>query len=120
MNNNMAENMYPEVYNHFAPIADSVIKDIEKQYGGDIHIDENMLNQMVEEAIRRSAINDNISAKEDAVPVIYQHNSRYGHGYNGKGKNQNHWRNYDRSSLSDIYRILLLQQLFGRRRPRWR
>jgi len=112
--------MYPDVYLKFFPIAEQLIRDMERKYG-DIFLDEDLLNQMVEEAIRRTGADipsNPVSSGQDgdAVPTM---NDFGRHGGN-RGRDRDRWRRYDRSALSDIYRILILQQLFGKRRPRWR
>ena len=110
--------MYPEVYHHFAPVADQIIKEMERQYG-DIYLTEDLLNKMTDEAIRRSGfdpaspVSSSSGVKNgEAIPVM----SNFGYGRHGGGN----WRGYDRGAVSDIFRILLLQQIFGGRRPRWR
>jgi len=121
MNMNMRESdehLYPDVYNQFAPIADQLIRDMEKNHG-DIYLNEDLLQQMIDEAINRVGADIPVSdgmATEEAVPTIYQ----YGRGRPHGGYNHGHWRNYNRGALSDIFRILFLQQIFGRRRPCWR
>jgi hypothetical protein len=123
MNNNMnmyenEDYMYPEVYQKFAPVADQLIRDMERQHGSHIYLNEDLLNQMTDEAIKRTNMDVPVSAMDaadDVVPVMYEFGrgrSRHGHGGG--------WRHYDRGALSDIYRILLLQSIFGRRRPFWR
>jgi hypothetical protein len=116
-NMNMRDNddhLYPEVYHHFAPVADQLIKDMETRHG-EIYLNEDLLQQMIDEAIRRSNINENMPnmpiPKDDAVPTFHEF---------GGGRGRGGWRGYDRGALSDIYRILFLQSLFGRRRPFWR
>ena len=114
------ESMYPEVYHKFMPVADQLIKEMEKKYG-EIYLTDDLLNQMTDEAMRRSGMNaadpspsdtrDMWMGNGDVMPAIYEF---------GRGRRGGYWRNYDRDALSDIYRILLLQQLFGRRRPYWR
>ena len=121
--------MFPEVYNIFFPIVDQLIRDMERQRG-EIYLTEDLLNQMVEEAIRRSGV-DNIPSsantdETDAVPTINMNMGDFGRGRPGgnrdrdRDRDRDRWRRYDRGALSDLYRILLLQQIFGRRRPRWR
>ena len=130
------ERLYPEVYKKFAPVAEQLIRDMEKQHG-DIYMTDELLRQMIDEAIRRAELDmpADVPASADvptaeAVPVLYQlgrrpaqtggqQHSHHGgghHGHHGHG----HWRNYDRGALSDIFSILFLQQIFGRRRPHWR
>ncbi|MCL2775780.1 MAG: hypothetical protein FWD71_20900 [Oscillospiraceae bacterium] len=106
------EYMYPEVYHTFFPITEQVMKEMERQYG-DVVLSDDMLQQMTEEAIRRAGVGaampTQIPAKDgDAIPTFYDF------------RDGGSWRGYDRSALSDIARILFLQQIFGRRRPRWR
>ena len=117
MNMNMRESdehLYPDVYKKFAPITDQLIKDMEKNHG-EIYLNEDLLRQMTDEAIRRTETDAPASADTlgEAVPTIYEFGGGRHHGYGG-------WRGYDRGALSDIFRILFLQQIFGRRRPRWR
>lgn len=127
LDNRVSEDyMYPEVYHKFAPVADQIIKDMEKKYG-DIYMSEDMLNQMVEEAIRRSGADNmnempyNANANDgdkdgEAIPTMRRYGGRhYGHFHGGDG-----WRYYDRGALSDIFSILFLNQIFGRRRHNWR
>ena len=112
------EHLYPDVYKKFAPVADQLIRDMEKQHG-DIFLNEELLQQMIEEAIRRAEADSPVSADaatEEAVPTIYNYGRGRPHGGYGHG----HWRGYDRGALSDIFKILFLQQIFGRRRPNWR
>jgi len=110
------DSMYPEIYHRFMPVVDQLIKDMEKKYG-EIYLTEDLLKQMTDEAIRRSGIDaapipvDNMT-DADAVPTF----NEFEHGRRGGGN----WRRYDRGAFSDIFRILLLQQLFGRRRSCWR
>ncbi|MCL1859554.1 MAG: hypothetical protein FWF92_10035 [Oscillospiraceae bacterium] len=116
------EHMYPEVYKTFAPICDQMIKEMEHKYGN-IYLSEELLNQMTDEAIRRSGMDDNYknnmdpdpySKKDgDAVQTIYEFGRHGGYG-------RDHWRRYDRGALSDIAGILFLNRIFGRRRPFWR
>ena len=118
------EHLYPEVYNKFAPVAEQLIRDMEKNQG-DIYLTEDLLRQMTDEAIKRAeadlpaeAVQTEADAEtEDAVPVIYQYGGR---GRPGGGHRGGRWRGYDRGALDDIFRILFLQQIFGRRRPHWR
>lgn len=111
------EYMYPEVYQKFIPVADQLIRDMEKQYG-DIVLTDDLLNRMADEGVRRSGVitmpqpqyTGYTEKNEEAIPTF--NDFRYdGH---------RHWRDYDRGALSDIFKILFLQQVFGRRRPRWR
>ena len=135
------EHLYPEVYKKLAPVAEQLIRDMEKQHG-DIYMTEDLLRQMIDEAIRRAELDMPVSADvatEEAIPVLYQlgrrptqtgghgHHNHHGHhgqhhGHHGHSHHRHggHWRNYDRSALSDIFNILFLQQIFGRRRPHWR
>jgi len=115
------EFLYPEVYQRFSPVVDQLIRDMERQHG-DMVLNEDLLNQMVEEAIRRSGMDrmENMPADahdSDAIPTINEFGR---HGGRDRDRDRDRWRRYDRGALSDIYRILILQQLFGRRRPRWR
>ena len=117
--------MYPEVYHQFAPVVEQLLRDMERQHG-DILLNEDLLNQMVEEAIRRTGMDmpspsAPVSTDQDgdAVPAIAEF-GRNGGRDRDRGRDRNRWRRYDRGALSDIYRILILQQIFGRRRPRWR
>jgi len=111
------EFLYPEVYRRLAPICDQLIKEMENKYGN-IYLSEDLLNQMSDEAIRRSGM-DNTEADPyskrdgDAVPTIREFGRHDGYG-------RDRWRNYDRGALSDIAGILFLNQIFGRRRPFWR
>ena len=121
------ENLYPEIYIKFAPIAEQLIKDMERQ-SGNIHLTEALLQEMTDEAIRRAETGAVIPAGADAsdspdlnleaVPVLYQFGANRD-GHHG-GFNRPHWHGYDRGVFSDIFRILFLQQIFGRRRPNWR
>ena len=113
------DHLYPEIYTTFAPVADQLIRDMEKQHG-DIFLTEDLLREMINEAIRRTeveapaAIPTEAEITEDAIPTLYEF---------GRGRprgNRGHWRRYDRGALDDIFRILFLQQIFGRRRPHWR
>jgi len=126
MSNNMSnmpreneDHLYPEVHQRFAPIVDQLISDMERQYG-EIYLTEDLLNQMIEELHRRSGM-DNMPASsydtqdEEAIQTMHEI-GRHG----GRDRGRDRWRRYDRSALSDIFGILILQQLFGRRRPRWR
>jgi len=116
------EYMYPEIYHKLAPITHRLIKDMEKQHGdANIYLNEDLLNGMVEEAIRRSGIsNMNTQSMEyddmddEAVPTIA------GQGIRHNRYDRSRRRYYDRDALSDIARILFLQELFGRRRHNWR
>ena len=125
MRRDTEDDMYPEVYNKFFPITDKIINDMEMQYG-DVDLNEDLLNQMVEEAIRRSGMddmngNDNMPTMPydikdgRAVQTIANPDRRP-----GGGRDRNRWRRYDRDALSDIFRILFLQQIFGNRRRNWR
>ena len=129
MNNmqfNTEESMYPEAYHKIAPIVDQLIREMERQHG-DIFLNEDLLNQMVEEAMRRSGMDSmpsssgaaGVSAEQDgdAVPTINEFGR---HGGRDRHRDRDRDRNRDRDAFSDIFRILFLQQLFGRRRPRWR
>ena len=122
--------MYPKEYDKYLPVADQVINDMQNQYGNeDIYLDADMLNQMVEEAVRRSKNMDmdmdmdNINKPEekdgDAIPTILDFGRRptvigpdYDYGYDHE-----YHHGYDpdppSSSLADIYKILLLQRLLG-------
>ena len=111
--------MYPEVYRHLSPICDQIIKEMENKYGN-IYLTDDLLNQMAEEAIRRSEMDrtdrmdkpDNMNNMNmDSVQTFHEFSGRYG---------RDHWRRYDRGALSDIAGILFLNQIFGRRRPFWR
>ena len=121
------EFMYPDVYHKFAPIVEQLIRDMERQHG-DIVLNEDLLNQMVEEAIRRSGTDMpplTVSAEQDGDAVstmaeFGRHGGRDRDRDRDRGRDRDRWKRYDRGALSDIYRILILQQLFGRRRPRWR
>jgi len=115
------EYMYPEVYQQFFPVIEQLIKEMEQQYG-DIYLSEDLLDQMIEEAIRRSGL-ENIQPSSNDIPdgdAVQTMNEFNRYGGRDRGRDRNRWKRYDRSALSDIYRILILQQLFGRRRPRWR
>ena len=119
--NSTEDFMYPEVYHKFMPIIDQIIKEMERQHGN-IYLSEDLLHQMSDEVIRRSGMGmgtgidmpQPIQQKDNAIPAMagYEHHEHHGH--------DEHWRRYDRGALSDITSILLLQQLFGRRRPSWR
>lgn len=108
--------LYPEIYHQMMPMIDQMIKDMEKKYG-EIYLTEDLMKQITDEAIRRSGIDTTIQPpfdmkEDDAIMTI----NEFGHGRHGR-----HHRNFhNRDSFSDIFRILFLQQLFGRRRPRWR
>jgi len=112
--------MYPEIYQKLSPVCDRLIRDMEKQYGH-IYLNEDLLSQMSDEAIRRLGISgtseteDSRKEKTDAIPTIRGFDRHDGYG---RGR----WRHYDRPALSDIAGILILNQIFGRRRPycRWR
>ena len=114
------EYMYPEVYRKFAPIADRMIRDMEKQYG-DIILSEDILQQMSDEAVRRAGAGADMPPQftpktlktDDAIPAVNMY------GMYDRGRGGRHWSDYDRGALSDIFKILFLQQIFGRRRPRW-
>ena len=116
------EFLYPEVFQIFGPIVDQLLRDMERQYG-EIYLSEDLLNQMADEAIRRSGIDNNMQPvsnadmdDSDAVQTMAMNNLRHDRRCRDRGC----WRRYDRSALSDIYKILILQQIFGRRRPNWR
>jgi len=120
--------LYPEVYEKFAPIADQLIRDMEKQHG-DIILNEDLLRQMIDEAIRRTELETSADMPtEEAVSVLYQvgrrpnnhSNRQHNHGGGSHGHHHGHWSSYNHGALNDIFRILFLQQLFGRRRPNWR
>ena len=154
MNNNMpnmphenADHMYPEVYHKFMPVAHGVIKDMEKQYG-EIYLHEDMLNDMVDEAMRRSGIekmdnnmnNSNmpqqpmplhydVNGKDDpdddpAIPTVSQFGRHHGGGRPRRQtighRRYDPWRYYDPGFSSDLFRILFLQELLGRPRYGWR
>ena len=132
MRRDTEEDMYPEVYNKFFPITDKIINDMEMQYG-DVDLNEDLLNQMVEEAIRRSGmdkmdnINGNITPMPydirdgKAVPTIADYGRRPGPGrHDDRDRDRDFRRHFDRDGLSDILRILFLQQIFGKRRHNWR
>ena len=123
--NNIQENddrFYPEIYRHFAPVADQLIRDMEKNHG-DIFLNEDLLQQMIDEAIRRAEADAPASAEaeeelEDAIPTIYSFGGGRGRGRGGRRGGG--WRGYGRGALDDIFRILLLQQIIGGRRSNWR
>ena len=134
MPGNTEEFMYPEVYKNLHPHCHQIITDMEKQYGN-IYLTEDLLNQMTDEAIRRSGMMeenmpDNMSnmdnmgmepmpysAKDDdppaAIPTARQFRRHSGYG---RGRPR---RFFDYDGLSDIAKILFLQEIFGRRRPYW-
>ncbi|MCL2096435.1 MAG: hypothetical protein FWH10_05960 [Oscillospiraceae bacterium] len=154
--------MYPEVHDKFYPVVEQILRDMEQRNNGEIYLSEDMLNQMVEDAMARSGVNrnpirhvypydNNYGVNEtdmqemhemqdmrtsgeamtetgedgEAVQTIAGYGRRGGPGhirggYRPGGYYAGGWRNYDRGALSDIFRILFLQELFGRRRPNWR
>ena len=137
MPNETEEFMYPEVYKNLHPHCHQIINDMEKQYGN-IYLTEDLLNQMSDEAIRRSGMmmedkdnmQDNInnmgnmdmetmshSVQGDdppaAIPTARQFRRHSGYG---RGRPR---RFFDYDGLSDIAKILFLQEIFGRRRPYW-
>ena len=96
--------MYPKEYDRFLPIADQVINDMQNQFGNeDIYLDTDTLNQMAEEAVRRSK--NNMQDMHDMHDNIYDEND----GYSVPTFNSGH----SSSALTDIYKILLLQRLLG-------
>ena len=111
------EYMYPEVYKKLSPICDQIIRDMERQYGN-ICLSEDILNQMTDEALRRSEMGmqnpDPYNAKDgDSIQTIREFGRH-------DGFHRDPWRHYERSALSDIAGILFLNRIFGRRRPFWR
>ena len=91
---------------------------MENKYGN-IYLSDDLLNQLTDEVINRSGMDDYMDADPhskkdgDAVQTMREFGRRGGYG-------RDRWRYYDRGALSDIARILFLQQIFGRRRPSWR
>jgi len=114
-NSDTAEDMYPEVYHKLIPVVDQIIKEMERK-SGNIYLTPDLLNQMTDEASNRFGTDAVTPVQNDmntdAIPTMREFRPvRYGGGY---------WRGYDRGALSDIAKILFLQQIFGRRRPYWR
>ena len=112
--------MYPEVYHKLAPHCDRIIKEMENNRYGNINLNEEMLNQMSDEAVRRSGLDNNTMEFDepcDDPPAVQTIRGFDGHrGFNG-GRGRNF--RYDYYGVPDIARILLLQQIFGYRRPFW-
>lgn len=114
---------YPEVYKIMHPIVSQMITDMENHYG-DIEMTDELFKSMVDGVVERSGLvnpnspmdNNNMNMA-DAVPTMardYRHFEGHGHHWDGHGGYHN------RSTLGDVASILLLSQLFGGRRPRWR
>ena len=110
---------YPEVYKVLHPIAAQMITDMENYYGN-IELTDEVLNSMADGIVERSGLLncdpmldsavDN-TTMPDAVPVIGMHRN---------WDRERYWGNHNRSSLRDVASILLLGQIFGGRRSRWR
>jgi len=115
------EFMYPEVYHKIAPHCDQIIKEMENKYGN-IYLNNDLLSQMTDEAIHRSGMcedemdkMDKADPPGDSMPTILD--------FGRPGRfDRDHFRRrrFDRDGLSDVARILFLQQIFGRSRPFWR
>ena len=124
--NHLTEEKYPEVYKILHPHVSQMITDMENHYGN-IEMTDEMLNSMADGIVERSGLLnkeymadspvDN-SIMPDAVPVVGMHR---GHGHWDRGGYRDgYWGYHNRSTLRDIASILLLGQVFGGRRPRWR
>ena len=134
MPDNTGEFMYPEVYKNLQPHCSQIIQDMEKQYGN-IYLTEDLLNQMTDEAIRRSGMMeenmpenmnkmDNMgmepmtySANDDDPPPSIPTARPFRRHESFRRNRQRRFFDYD--GLSDIAKILFLQEIFGRRRPYW-
>jgi len=133
--NYMSEEKYPDVYKIMNPIVAQMIADMENRYGN-IEMTDELFNSMVEGVIEKSGLIGQVNMPADrplnmdntdmtmpnAMPVMnmggYRHH-RDGynrHDYHGDG----YWGHHDHSTLGDVASILLLGQIFGGRRPRWK
>jgi hypothetical protein len=129
------EEKYPEIYKILYPAVMQAIPDMENRYGN-IKMTDEVLNAMVDRILEKSGLLNQapqpMTPPEDmpeAVPAaaIYGESPRRGEhrhnhwGWDGRGWDGNNWgwRHHNRSTLNDITQILLLNQIFGGRRPRW-
>ena len=101
------EIMHPEVYRKMHPHVLNIIQEIESKYGN-VYVTEDFLNRMCDELIKRSEFNSD-DQMTDSVETMAP--------YYGRGRN---WRHFHHDALRDIGRILFLNEIFGRRRYRWR
>ena len=127
--NNMEEEKYPEVYRILHPLVLQMIADMENHYGN-IEMTDEILESMIDGILERSSLLNQAAMPNmpvdnammpDAVPTIsMSQDSRHWNNMRWDRDRGRCWGHHCRSSLGDITRILLLQQIFGGRRPRWR
>ena len=153
--NNISEtdtHLFPEIYGTLVPVVEQLIAEMEKH--GDIYLTEELLYEMIDEAIRRAGLDFDVEPdimptaddsqfhavsqieREEAVPVLYQFgrspNTRPGHNTNHHRHKPRHHHNHhrppsrprprhhhNRNTVSDVLRILFLQQILGGARPHW-
>jgi len=124
--NKSTDDLYTEEYKTLYPYVQTMIAEMENQYGN-IYVNEELLSSMEKEILSRSGINAqyenadyNGADYNGAIPAM-----SYNDGYNSRYRNynRNNGYGYDRnhSGSNGLLRVLLLREIFGRgARPRWR
>lgn len=97
------ENMYPDVYKMMYPHVVNIMQEMETKYGN-INITQDFLDNMCDELVRRSGLDDNDPMMDSVPTIAHFHRSHHRGG----------------GLLSDLARILFLREIFGRRRFGWR
>lgn len=105
------ESMYPEIYWDVFPLIADVA---DKMVAGGYNPTPNAMNTIVDNIIKNGGLwyededDDRFGMNSEAVPVQF--------GFGGMPFMRRRRRHHNRNSLRDIVRILLLRELFGRRR----
>jgi hypothetical protein len=105
------ESLYPEIYWDVYPLIADVA---DKMVAGNYNPTPNAMNTIVDNIIKNGGLwyedddDDHYGMNAEAVPVQF--------GFGGLPFIRRRRRHHTRNSLRDIVRILLLRELFGRRR----
>ncbi len=96
------EAMYPDIYYDVYPLVEDLVSEMMERSGGNAVVTDEILQGMIQNVLADSGM-DSTAAQEEAIPV----QRGFGRGHYGH-------RRYDRNSLQDIIRILLLRELFDK------
>ena len=101
--NEWIENNYQDIYSKVYPHVVKTVDQMLNTYGADAEISGDMLDDSMGDILTKSGVYNKPQTQDAAVPAM----AGLGCGYG-----------YDCTDARDITRILLLRELFGRRRGR--
>ena len=101
--NEWIENNYRDIYSKVYPHVTRAVDQMMETYGADAELSGELLDNSMGDILTKSGLDNNPRASDGAVPAM----AGLGCGYG-----------YDCADARDITRILLLRELFGRRRGR--